>query len=191
MFHCCLSTNFRESFWYSTFSLEIDIEFWEYDEDVETCNVTKPFTVYVTRWFIKIIYFLKALAGLVEIPAIALAIFIIMKVGKKWIFCATFFLAGISCLCSAIAEGKDDLEWLKITLLMIGKLNEQLTAKIVFVTSWDLISSVEFDGQLTKDEQTIISDVKQFSLTKKNQMEFHASVLSKLRLHFYIQKLVY
>ncbi|KAJ6636445.1 Solute carrier family 22 member 21 [Pseudolycoriella hygida] len=67
------------------------------------------------------VYMNSALAGLVEIPAIAIAIFIIMKVGKKWIFCATLFLAGISCLCSAIAEGRDGLEYLKITLLMIGK----------------------------------------------------------------------
>ena len=64
---------------------------------------------------------MQALAGLVEIPAIALAIFIIMKVGKKWIFCATFFCAGVACLCVAVTDSsREDLQWLKITLLMIG-----------------------------------------------------------------------
>lgn len=63
----------------------------------------------------------KALAGLVEIPAIALAIFIIMKLGKKWIFCATFFCAGLACFFVAVREGSSDMQWVKITLLMIGK----------------------------------------------------------------------
>ena len=76
-----------------------------------------------------VLFPLKALAGLVEIPAIALAIFIIMKVGKKWIFCATFFLAGISCLCSAVAEAREHLEWLKITFLMIGNFKNDIIIK--------------------------------------------------------------
>lgn len=63
---------------------------------------------------------LQALAGLVEIPAIAIAMYIIMKVGKKWLFCSTLFCAGLACLCAAMTEGKSDLLWLKITFLMIG-----------------------------------------------------------------------
>lgn len=64
---------------------------------------------------------LQALAGLVEIPAIALAMYIITKVGKKWLFCATLLGAGIACCCATITEGSEDMLWLKITFLMVGK----------------------------------------------------------------------
>ncbi|XP_067642191.1 organic cation transporter protein isoform X2 [Eurosta solidaginis] len=67
------------------------------------------------------VYLNSALAGLVEIPAIAIAMYIITKVGKKWLFCATFICTSIACCCAAITEGNDDQLWLKITFLMIGK----------------------------------------------------------------------
>ncbi|KAH8383365.1 hypothetical protein KR009_008217, partial [Drosophila setifemur] len=67
------------------------------------------------------VYLNSALAGLVEIPAIAVAMYIITKVGKKWLFCATLICAGVACCCAAITEGQPDLLWLKITFLMMGK----------------------------------------------------------------------
>ncbi|XP_055903253.1 organic cation transporter protein isoform X2 [Eupeodes corollae] len=67
------------------------------------------------------VYLNSALAGLVEIPAIAIAMYIIMKVGKKWLFCGTLVCAGFACMCAAVTEGQDDILWLKITFLMIGK----------------------------------------------------------------------
>ncbi|XP_055541857.1 organic cation transporter protein isoform X2 [Wyeomyia smithii] len=67
------------------------------------------------------IYLNSALAGLVEIPAIALAMYIINKTGKKWLFCATFFAASLACLCAAVVEGKIAYLSLKITFVMVGK----------------------------------------------------------------------
>ncbi|XP_022216384.2 organic cation transporter protein isoform X2 [Drosophila obscura] len=67
------------------------------------------------------VYLNSALAGLVEIPAIAVAMYIITKVGKKWLFCATLFCAGVACFCATITEGREDILWLKITFLMMGK----------------------------------------------------------------------
>nr|XP_029732351.1 organic cation transporter protein-like isoform X1 [Aedes albopictus]XP_029732355.1 organic cation transporter protein-like isoform X1 [Aedes albopictus] len=67
------------------------------------------------------IYLNSALAGLVEIPAIAMAMYIINRTGKKWLFCATFFAAALACLCAAVVEGKEEYLSLKITFLMIGK----------------------------------------------------------------------
>lgn len=55
-------------------------------------------------------------------PAIAIAIFIIGRVGQKWLFCATFFCAGLACLCATFVEGQQHLMWLKITFVMVGKL---------------------------------------------------------------------
>jgi hypothetical protein len=46
--------------------------------------------------------------------------YIIMKTGKKWLFSATFFATGVSCLLAAIFEGNDGMLWLKITFVMIG-----------------------------------------------------------------------
>lgn len=62
----------------------------------------------------------QALAGLVEMPAIAIAIFIIGRIGQKWLFCATFFCAGLACLCATFVEGQQHMMWLKITFVMIG-----------------------------------------------------------------------
>ncbi|TMW50138.1 hypothetical protein DOY81_004763, partial [Sarcophaga bullata] len=67
------------------------------------------------------VYLNSALAGLVEIPAIAIAMYIISKVGKKWLFSGTLICAGIACCCAAITEGKEDILWLKITFIMFGK----------------------------------------------------------------------
>lgn len=64
---------------------------------------------------------LQALAGLVEIPAIGIAMYIIMKTGKKWLFCSTFLACGISCFFAAIFEGNVKMLWVKITFVMIGK----------------------------------------------------------------------
>ncbi|XP_055297290.1 organic cation transporter protein [Sitodiplosis mosellana] len=70
------------------------------------------------------VYLNSALAGLVEIPAIALAIFVIMFVGKKWILFSTMFCAGIACFIACIITffgEHPSSEWLKITFLMLGK----------------------------------------------------------------------
>lgn len=47
--------------------------------------------------------------------------YIITKVGKKWLFCATLICAGVACCCAAITEGQPEMLWLKITFLMMGK----------------------------------------------------------------------
>jgi MFS transporter, OCT family, solute carrier family 22 (organic cation transporter), member 4/5 len=63
---------------------------------------------------------MQALAGLVEVPAIGIAMYTITKTGKKWLFSATFFATSISCFLAAIFEGKQSMLWLKITFVMIG-----------------------------------------------------------------------
>ncbi|XP_030376159.1 organic cation transporter protein isoform X2 [Scaptodrosophila lebanonensis] len=67
------------------------------------------------------VYLNSALAGLVEIPAIAVAMYIITKVGKKWLFCATLLCTGVACCCAGFTEGREEMLWLKITFLMMGK----------------------------------------------------------------------
>ncbi|XP_063708766.1 organic cation transporter protein-like [Culicoides brevitarsis] len=67
------------------------------------------------------IYLNSTLAGLVELPAIALAMYIIGKTGKKWLFCGTLMTAGLACLGAAIMEGNDEMLSVKLTFVMIGK----------------------------------------------------------------------
>ncbi|XP_031621225.1 organic cation transporter protein [Contarinia nasturtii] len=67
------------------------------------------------------VYLNSALAGLVELPAIGIAIIIIMWVGKKWILFSTMFCAGVSCLCITFIGNNSSIQWLKITFLMLGK----------------------------------------------------------------------
>lgn len=62
----------------------------------------------------------QALAGLVEIPAIGIAMYIIMRTGKKWLFSTAFLATGLSCLIAAFCENESRL-WLKITFVMIGE----------------------------------------------------------------------
>lgn len=52
--------------------------------------------------------------------------YVIMKTGKKWLFCGTLMTAGLACLGAATMEGKPDMLWLKITFVMIGKFKENL-----------------------------------------------------------------
>jgi MFS transporter, OCT family, solute carrier family 22 (organic cation transporter), member 4/5 len=63
---------------------------------------------------------LKALLGLVEIPAIGIAMYIIMKTGKKWLFSATFLACGISLAVSAFCQD-ESLYYYKIAFVAIGK----------------------------------------------------------------------
>lgn len=45
-----------------------------------------------------------------------------MKVGKKkWLFCSAIFCAGIACACTLINDTSSS-QWMKITMLMLGKL---------------------------------------------------------------------
>lgn len=53
--------------------------------------------------------------------------YIIQKTGKKWLFCGTLTTAGLACLGAAVMEGKEDLLWVKITFVMMGKYDIEQT----------------------------------------------------------------
>lgn len=68
-------------------------------------------------------------------PAIAIAMCVILKIGKKWLFCTTLVATGCACACAALAEGNSDILWLKITFVMIGKFF--LNDLCIFFLSYD------------------------------------------------------
>ncbi|KAK6640769.1 hypothetical protein RUM44_012466 [Polyplax serrata] len=65
------------------------------------------------------IYVNTIISGLVEIPAIALSILILLKMGRRWPLCLTLLGSGIACLLT-LPFG-EDREVLTITLAMFGK----------------------------------------------------------------------
>lgn len=103
---------------------------WQIDEAQRLRTATsvsqrfKQFCFFSFLFSFQTIFFkyFQALAGLVEIPAIALAIIIIMYVGKKWILFSTMFCAGISCLCITFVSENPEIQYLKITFIMLGNL---------------------------------------------------------------------
>ncbi|XP_078412827.1 solute carrier family 22 member 2-like [Cetorhinus maximus] len=66
------------------------------------------------------IYINFFISGVVEIPAAIIIILLIDRVGRRFPFAAGNFLAGASCLITAILP--DDLHWLKAVISSLGKL---------------------------------------------------------------------
>lgn len=68
------------------------------------------------------LYINSALQGAVEIPAIAISIYILLKKGRRWPLSLTMMIAGVSCILTVpIYFMNKDLQWLVTLLIMIGK----------------------------------------------------------------------
>lgn len=62
--------------------------------------------------------------GAVEIPAVAISIFILLKCGRRWPMSLTLLVAGIACgISMTIAISSDHLQWLSTTFTLISKLS--------------------------------------------------------------------
>lgn len=70
---------------------------------------------------------LNMLSGLVEIPAIAVSIPILIKMGRRYPTCLTILVAGVCCLVVAMAELYLDRLWLKLTFVLISKFSISAT----------------------------------------------------------------
>lgn len=67
-------------------------------------------------------YFLQILIGVVELPAVALSILILIKGGRKWPLAATIILSGIfAALAIPVSWISNDLQWLITTFMMASK----------------------------------------------------------------------
>ncbi|GJQ74449.1 hypothetical protein Trydic_g21319 [Trypoxylus dichotomus] len=68
------------------------------------------------------LYVNSALSGLVEVPAIAISIVFLLKMGRRWPMTLTLVFSGISCLLIIpIKWATSDLQWLVTSLSMFGK----------------------------------------------------------------------
>ncbi|KAI4458557.1 solute carrier family 22 member [Holotrichia oblita] len=68
------------------------------------------------------LYINSVLSGLVEVPAIAISILFLLKMGRRWPLALTLIFSGLSCLLIIpIKWVTSDLQWLVTTLAMTGK----------------------------------------------------------------------
>ncbi|XP_057654070.1 organic cation transporter protein-like isoform X1 [Diorhabda carinulata] len=68
------------------------------------------------------LYINSALQGAVEIPAIAISIYILLKKGRRWPLSLTMMISGVSCILTVpIYFLNKDQQWLVTLLIMIGK----------------------------------------------------------------------
>lgn len=67
------------------------------------------------------------LSGVVEIPALALSIPVLMKLGRRWPICFSIVFAGVGCIGVALVDAFEGELWLKITFVMISKFSISAT----------------------------------------------------------------
>lgn len=67
------------------------------------------------------------LSGVVELPAIALSIPILLKMGRRYPISLSLILAGVCSIAVPLAESLSGKRWIKITLVMISKFSISAT----------------------------------------------------------------
>ncbi|KAJ9582503.1 hypothetical protein L9F63_003196 [Diploptera punctata] len=89
------------------------------------------------------IYLNTVLSGVVEIPAIAISILFLLKMGRRWPLCLTLVGSGIACLLTLIIDpGNLELEWVTITFAMMGKFSVSSSNAVMPVFTAELFPTV-------------------------------------------------
>lgn len=89
------------------------------------------------------IYLNTVLSGVVEIPAIAISILFLLKMGRRWPLCLTLMGSGIACLLTlTISPGNSDLEWVTIAFAMMGKFSVSSSNAVMPVFTAELFPTV-------------------------------------------------
>lgn len=111
------------------------------------------------------IYVNTVISGVVEIPAIAISILILLKMGRRWPLCLTIVGSGIACLLTlffgklrkfwffsqkyifltikiSFLEQRPELEWVTIMLAMMGKFSISSSNAVMPVYTAELFPTV-------------------------------------------------
>ncbi|KAJ8959922.1 hypothetical protein NQ314_006124 [Rhamnusium bicolor] len=67
------------------------------------------------------LYVNSVLQGAVEIPAVAISIFILLKGGRRWPLSLTMIISGVACACTLPLYLFGDLQWVATSLTMLSK----------------------------------------------------------------------
>ncbi|XP_065222264.1 organic cation transporter protein-like isoform X2 [Planococcus citri] len=93
------------------------------------------------------VYVNSIISGLVEVPAIALSILILLKMGRRAPLCLTLVCSGVACFLTLIVPISNNVngnawEWLTITLAMIGKFSISSSNVVMPVFTAELFPTV-------------------------------------------------
>lgn len=89
------------------------------------------------------IYLNTVLSGVVEIPAIAISILFLIKMGRRWPLCLTLMGSGVACLLTlVIPPGEANLQWLTIMFAMVGKFSVSSSNAVMPVFTAELFPTV-------------------------------------------------
>jgi len=89
------------------------------------------------------IYVNTVLSGVVEIPAIAISILFLLKMGRRWPLCLTLMGSGVACLLTlTITPGNEGLQWLTIAFAMAGKFSVSSSNAVMPVFTAELFPTV-------------------------------------------------
>lgn len=93
------------------------------------------------------LYVNSMLSGIVEIPAIAVSILFLVKLGRKWPLCLTLILSGVACLATLLvpkdqSRTSSELQWLSTSLTMLGKFSVSSSNAVMPVFTAELYPTV-------------------------------------------------
>ncbi|WAR09240.1 LOW QUALITY PROTEIN: ORCT-like protein, partial [Mya arenaria] len=84
------------------------------------------------------------ISGLVEFPAYTLCILLLNRLGRKWLHCACMVIGGLACISTVFTTlyARDDLQWVTVTLAMIGKVGAAGAFAVIYVFSAELYPTI-------------------------------------------------
>ncbi|XP_013400117.1 organic cation transporter protein-like [Lingula anatina] len=86
------------------------------------------------------IYINFALLGAADVPGLLVAVFIVDRVGRRSIIVVTFCIGGIACIVSGLLP--TDLQWLIITMAVIGKMMVSVTGSVMLMLTAEVYPTV-------------------------------------------------
>ncbi|XP_012941146.2 organic cation transporter protein [Aplysia californica] len=83
-------------------------------------------------------------AGAVELPAYAICILLLNRVGRRWPLIISMYVGGVACILSGCipTEGNSTMETLTVVLAMIGKFGITASYGIIYLMAAELFPTV-------------------------------------------------
>ncbi|XP_053397966.1 organic cation transporter protein-like [Mercenaria mercenaria] len=84
------------------------------------------------------------LMGVAELPGYLVGIILLDRIGRRWCNAGSLLVGGVACLATVptVLLAKTDLQWLTITLALIGKAGSSMAFGVVFIFTGELLPTV-------------------------------------------------
>ncbi|XP_067674877.1 organic cation transporter protein-like [Haliotis asinina] len=85
-----------------------------------------------------------AIANIVEAASYVMCLFLLARLGRKFLHCGSMLVGGIACIATIfpVLYGGQELEWVTITLSMIGKFGASAAFAIIYIFAAELFPTV-------------------------------------------------